>query len=66
MNAGRVSKDSKTRSIQTSGDISPVPTRKKAIFVSEVRFTLTITVRVIIRVRGLGLELGLRFGLGKI
>ena len=33
------SQDSKTRLIRTSGDISPAPTRKRAILGSEVRFT---------------------------
>ena len=38
-------KDSTTRKIRTSGDISPVPTRKKYILGLGVRFRVTIGVR---------------------
>lgn len=44
-------KESKTRTIRTSGDISLVPTRKKAILGLGVRFR--------VRIRGLGLGLRL-------
>lgn len=42
-------KDSKTRNIRTSGNILPVPTRKKAIL--GVRFRVRFTFRVRVQVK---------------
>jgi hypothetical protein len=40
-------KDSKTRTIRTSGNISPVPKRKKAILGFGVRVTIKVRFRVL-------------------
>jgi hypothetical protein len=57
-------KDSKTRNIQTSGDILPVPARKKAILGLGVRFKVRVIIGVQIRfgVRNSFYGLGLRLG----
>jgi hypothetical protein len=46
-----VQKDSKTRTIQASGDILLVPTRKKAIVGLGFRFSVRVAIRVSVTIR---------------